>query len=506
MHGDEAVNAVKFSQLLETGKYDYNPTEYHGPTLYYFTLPVSWLTGATSLEDLSETTVRIIPLIFGVGLILILFILKPGLGWNVLLIAAFLTAISPSFVFYSRYYIHEMLLVFFCYFFIFSSYRYIRSKNLGWIITSGISLGLLVSTKETWSLIIFSILLATALIFLLIGENRKNLLIFLKSIAVKDMVIFFSLFIFTSVLFYSSFFNHPEGILNSLSSYSSYIDRAGNNEYHVHPWYMYFKWLIFFGGNEGFFWSEGIIAVFALFGIIGIVSKKFDIAGQNSFLQFILIFVLSTTIIFSLIPYKTPWNFLTFWFGFIFIGAIGIIFIFKKLNKKSYRVIFILVSLTAIIHLGWQSYQLNYVKSYDPTNPYVYAHPGEDVFKITSKLEQLATNHQDGYQLYIQVIAKDSDYWPLPWYLRKFKRIGWWDRIDDKTASAPVIITQPEIVERLIYKLYEKPPPGKRDLYLPLFEDYTELRPGKELRGYIRKDHWDILNSQDVSVDMLDSE
>jgi len=43
MHSDEAVNAVKFGQLLEERFYRYDPHEYHGPTLNYFTLIPTWL-------------------------------------------------------------------------------------------------------------------------------------------------------------------------------------------------------------------------------------------------------------------------------------------------------------------------------------------------------------------------------------------------------------------------------------------------------------------------------
>ncbi|NQT01065.1 MAG: TIGR03663 family protein, partial [Planctomycetes bacterium] len=35
MHGDEAVHADKFGELLEDGVYTYDPYEYHGPTLNY---------------------------------------------------------------------------------------------------------------------------------------------------------------------------------------------------------------------------------------------------------------------------------------------------------------------------------------------------------------------------------------------------------------------------------------------------------------------------------------
>ena len=39
MHHDEANQAVKFGELLETGDYRYDPDDHHGPTLYYLTLP-----------------------------------------------------------------------------------------------------------------------------------------------------------------------------------------------------------------------------------------------------------------------------------------------------------------------------------------------------------------------------------------------------------------------------------------------------------------------------------
>ena len=43
MHADEAVHADKFGTLLEEGHYAYDSSEYHGPTLYYLTLPSAWL-------------------------------------------------------------------------------------------------------------------------------------------------------------------------------------------------------------------------------------------------------------------------------------------------------------------------------------------------------------------------------------------------------------------------------------------------------------------------------
>src|SRR5581483_6882819 len=113
MHNDEAVNASKFGQLWEHGIYEYDPNEHHGPTLPYATWLLAKLTGAGDFAHIDESRLRLLDVLFGVGLILLLPLIADGLGRNATICAALLIAISPAMVFYSRYYIHEMLLVFF---------------------------------------------------------------------------------------------------------------------------------------------------------------------------------------------------------------------------------------------------------------------------------------------------------------------------------------------------------------------------------------------------------
>ena len=65
MHHDEGVNGFFLTNLLrnpDTG-YRYDPTNYHGPTLYYLTLPVVKLFG------LSTFAVRLLTAAFGVGVV-----------------------------------------------------------------------------------------------------------------------------------------------------------------------------------------------------------------------------------------------------------------------------------------------------------------------------------------------------------------------------------------------------------------------------------------------------
>src|SRR5690242_12548695 len=80
MHHDEANQAVKFAALLEHGEYRYDPDDHHGPTLYYLTLLSAWARGQATLAALDERTIRVVPALFGAGLILLMSLLAGGLG------------------------------------------------------------------------------------------------------------------------------------------------------------------------------------------------------------------------------------------------------------------------------------------------------------------------------------------------------------------------------------------------------------------------------------------
>ncbi len=107
----------------------------------------------------------------------------------------------------------------------------------------------------------------------------------------------------------------------------------------------------------------------------------------------------------------------------------------------------------------------------------------------------MARAHPDGYNMHIQVICPEHDYWPLPWYLRRFEKdtIDWWDNVVDGTASAPLIIASPEVEAALTNKLYALTPVQERQMYLFLFDEpyYVWLRPKVKLLGFVRKDLWD---------------
>ena len=519
MHGDEAVHAMKFGELLEEGVYTYDPDEYHGPTLNYLTLIPARLASAEKLTQVSEFTLRIVPVFFGVLLVLLLLLMGDGLGSHAAVYAAVLTAISPAMVFYSRYYIQEMLLVCFAFGAIVFGYRYTRSKKITWALLTGMSLGLMHATKET-CIIAFGSMLLALLLMLLMRRPKGTLVNAAKAVKPSHLIAGLAAGAVVSILFYSSFLTNPGGILDSVRTYTTYFDRAGGNSLHIHPWYYYLKMLIYSRYGDGPRWTEAIIVLLAVVGFIAALTKKglqdirhktqdtrhktqdtglesgvwSLVSGVNvHLLRFIGFYTLVLTVVYSVIPYKTPWCMLGFLHGMILLAGVGAVVLVKLMPNVLPRLIILMFLFEGSVLLTWQSYLGNYKFYADSLNPYVYAHPTTEVFTIAEKIEEYASAHEDGYNIPVDVICPQGDYWPLPWYLRSFKKIRWSNEVDNDTASAPLVIASPDVEAALTNKLYSLTPLQERQMYLYLFDRpyYVWLRPQVKLLGFVRKDLWE---------------
>lgn len=484
MHTDEAVHAIKFGALLENNDYKYDPYEYHGPALNYFTSIPAWLSGASSLEQVSEIHLRIVPVFFGLLLILGYHLLVPELGRAKVLAAALLTAVSPAFVFYSRYYIQEMLFVCFSFFLIVGIYKFVRQPRYLWAIVSGIALGLSFATKETC---VISFAAITAGLGVIVASRKSVPLAELKGSWTKIAIGLLAA-LAVSVLFYSSFFTNPRGVIDSLLTYKIYLTRGtGGHQAHLYPWYYYFKWLLFNKEQGKPLWSEFIPVSLGIAGMISafVANRNRDKGDLLKYLSAIAIVLFA---VYSIIPYKTPWSILG---GYQVLLLIAGVFAVNLIRNKGSRVFALLLLVGGTAHLFYQSVQANGRYSSDDSNPYVYAHTSSDIYKMVARVDTLAFYHKLGKELYIEVVCSGADYWPLPWYLRPYPNVGYWSEVSLTTPPGEIILAQPVVEQQLLKKMFELPPPGERHMYLPLFEETLYLRPSVELRGYVRKDLYD---------------
>ena len=93
-------------------------------------------------------------------------------------------------------------------------------------------------------------------------------------------------------------------------------------------------------------------------------------------------------------------------------------------------------------HLGWLAYQGSFRFFADKSNPYVYAHPVDDVYNLVQAVKEVADASPTGTKTHIKVIVPEDDYWPLPWYFRRYDNVGYYNAPPAK-SDARIIISPP---------------------------------------------------------------
>ncbi len=164
---DEASGGRKFLGLTWRGwlvNYKYDPTNYHGPFLYFAGLLPFFTLGP------SVFSLRLLPALAGTGCIAILWPIRRWLGWSGLALAAWLVALSPPAVYFSRTIIHETYVVFFglaAFVCLLRSFERIPRGGApfdrNWLLFGVVSLALVFTNKET-SVLTFAVFALAALV------------------------------------------------------------------------------------------------------------------------------------------------------------------------------------------------------------------------------------------------------------------------------------------------------------------------------------------------------
>ncbi|MEM7813854.1 MAG: TIGR03663 family protein [Candidatus Aenigmatarchaeota archaeon] len=148
---DEGLHVWYVQSFLETGAHKYDPV-YHGPFPVFFTAPF------LALGGFSEVTFRLVPAIFGialVGLALYLRMIWSDKGEITAIVAAFFLAVSPFFLWFSRFYRNDIHAVFFSLFAFISLMLYFRTKRDRWLFGAFAALSLGFADMENTLITIF---------------------------------------------------------------------------------------------------------------------------------------------------------------------------------------------------------------------------------------------------------------------------------------------------------------------------------------------------------------
>ena len=489
LHHDEGVNGNFLVRLVREGFYQYDPANYHGPTLYYFAAFFPWvvrvLFGKAAMENYGLTTVaiRMVPALFGLGTIGLIFLLRRWLGTIATLSAGLLLALSPGAVYLSRYFIHETHFVFLTLAIVVSCLYVYEYRNAFHLIPAAASAALLFATKETAMISVGVMIIAFALTLSyrylhrgrvverrVKGRSETETWSFAGFVAQLGgpvivglcVVLALATFVGLYVLFYSSFFTNSKGISDSFATFA--VWRKTGSKDHVHPLYTYIVWL---------FRRDGALLFLGALGALFVVLKP-----KNAFALFAALWAFGVIAAYSLIPYKTPWLMLNFVVPLALIAGYAVQSIYE-LDRRQWRVTGI-VLIGALSVSTYQTIDLNFI-NYDNDNAsyvYVYAHTTRGMLDLVKEIDRVG-NEWHGRQTGITIVS--PDYWPLPWYLRKYTRVGYYGTLAPSTE--PMIIAnevqQPEI-EANFREQYQQVRSRQGD-------GGFELRPGVRLLLYERR-------------------
>ncbi|NQZ57127.1 MAG: TIGR03663 family protein [Lentisphaeraceae bacterium] len=500
MHGDEANQAATFQKLFESGEYTYEARDYHGPTLYYLTVPFVKICGLVDFAAAQKWHFRGLTVFFMMLTAFASFLFKDILGRRGIVIFTGLLMISPAMVFYSTYYIQESLLLCFSAFFMGAVWRYLNENSWRWALFAGISLGLMHATKETFVLAIFSFCCVLVLArikcasFSLSENYKKHLLVFVVST------------LLVSVSFYSSFFRNCSGPVDSVMSFFSHIHRAAGEEGafpehmtqgagHTKPWHYYLHNIVghyprkysstvkdIWRNNSARPISEVVFLLLTLLGTFNFYKQKKSLPRRFYFL--LLCYSAILFLLYSAIPYKTPWCMLSFLYGFIFCATLAIGELIK-MPKSVFRFLGIIAVLFFSIDLCRQSAMINSENfAASQRNPYVYSHSVPAVEDLAESIVKLS--NVDGRKFEMPIHFLTTDYWPMPWYLKRFQKMGYWEKRLPQFSldELPIVITTPDR-EELCRRL-------ENTHQMELFG----RMPGKFLAVFYRRDLWGEMVSQ----------
>ena len=480
MHHDEANQAIKFGDLLERGDYRYDFRDHHGPTLYYLTLPSAWLAGRHTLASLDEMTLRRVPAAFGLATILLLPVLSAGVGRTAVAVAAILMALSPAMVFYSRMFIQETLFACFVLAFVIALGRIATTGGRMWWILAGIAAGLAAATKETSVIVVPAAMLACAIAWWSLGSRRRPSDVLTTGRWWAPIVISGAAAAAVAIVFYSSFFASPAGVVEPFRGIGTYLARGIDPADHAHPWHYYLR-LLTYTSSGGVKWSEGLVAALAIVGA-ALASRQYNGANLDRvfWTRYLACDVAIAATIFSVIPYKTPWNALAFYVVTFPLAGIGFASLFEMARSRAMRSLLVAAFTVACFNLASQAWLAAVTYAADPRNPYVYAQTVPDAVRMAKRVLDLAALHPEGTRMQVSVITSPYEQWPLPWYLRTMPNVGYWTAPGDPLAfQAPVIVSSIEHTSVLDTVL--------GDRYI---SEFYGLRPEVPLALYIDRGLW----------------
>jgi uncharacterized protein (TIGR03663 family) len=301
-HFDEGINGWFVDQMMRSGFYRYDPTNYHGPLHFYILLL------AQSLFGRHIWALRFPVVLASIGSIFVTLKFEPLVGKNVSRLAALAMAISPAFIFYGRYSIHEVWLLLFSLLFILGLLGLWRFGTRGYLWCVGVGTAGMILTKETYIIHIACALIAAGVLWI---SHKITPLSDLKPARrqwdLVDLAVVTGTGLFFIVFFYSGTFLNWPGVKGLYLTFATWYRTGSNGNGHEKPWP---------------YWLE-LVLRYEWPVLIGLVLCLVCQFFKNFVVRYLAIYGVGVFAAYSIIHYKTPWIIISVVWPLLFVFAAG---------------------------------------------------------------------------------------------------------------------------------------------------------------------------------------
>jgi uncharacterized protein (TIGR03663 family) len=479
LHHDEGINGWFVTNLARQGTWAYDPANYHGPTLFYLALVSEIAFG------LSDEAMRLVPVLFGIGIVALTLALRPLIGsWQTILAAALL-AVSPGATYVARYFIHESLVAFFTLAIVVAVLYLLRTRKQRYLVAAAGAVALLLATKETGIAHIAVLAIAAGFALVYMRLRGRDPLVVPPSGAVNprsraartgrdriDWRTYFTTdgvgasaltFLVLYALFFTSFLSNPEGLVDSLGTFTIWTQTGGETQ--VQPFGQYIIWML--RGD----------APILLLGFVGGVLVAWRSPSLSA--VFTGLWALGMTLAYSLITYKTPWIALNMLVPLAILAGIAVPELVVATARRvpsfsARRTGAAAVAAAALAFSTLLAYDMNFVRYDDETYPYVFVHTTREAVALVDETKRIAAAHAGGERPGITVMS--PEYWPLPWYYRDYP---------EAVFHSAIVETEEEMI---VARADQEADPALQAIVNGRYQRrgaYT-LRPGVELLLFVR--------------------
>lgn len=408
-HHDEGVNGFFVNEIWRRGFYAYDPRNYHGPLLFYF------FQLAEKIFGFSVHSFRLVTAFFSFCSVLFVMSYRFTSLTSRSLIALMI-AVSPGMIFFGRSAIHEPVFVF-CQIVWIASFIRLRdsfeNKDLTLFVTSFFGCMLL---KETFVIPAAAFLLAWGWVefsdkfYSKYERSVDSLPVFrLRKLSFDHFTNVMVACLLAWLVLFSGFFQNPRGLTDFWVALVPWLKTGFGGSGHDKP---FIYWL-------NLFWR------YEWFALVGVLVSILGVAAKSWKIRFISLFSLINLLVFSVIPYKTPWCVISLLWPLFF--AIGFWFEYPQRRPLLKKPVVVFAIVACVVfgsgHALWRSIKVNFIDFSSPREPYVYVQTRDDVNWFAQILQKKVTGNPIMANMKIQVGLKDC--WPLPWLLSRYPNVSY---------------------------------------------------------------------------------